>query len=505
MAVNRKPDIPLDRVPPQNVDAERSVLGAMLLNPDAVGSAVEILRDDASVFYVEAHQHIYHGIISLYRENTPIDSVTLVEQLTRDGRLEQSGNVSYVADLTNAVPTSANIEHYARIVLDTALMRRIISVCSLVAGEAYGYKGDVASLLDRAESHIMNIGESRQLNPVVKVSDLVEESVKRIEQIIKSRSGFTGLPTGFSKLDQLLSGMQPSDMIIMAARPSVGKTAFALNIASHVGLREKKNVLIFSLEMAKEQLVTRMLCMEGHINSRRLRDGFLASAEFPKLQTAAAKLHRASVYIDDTPNISVLELKSKARRHKQKHDNQLDLVIVDYLQLMRCPGVNEGRQAEIAEISRSIKGLARELSCPVIALSQLNREADKDDTGTPKLSQLRESGAIEQDADVVLMLWRPPAHKRGKGEEPDPEDRDNDKLIHVNIAKQRNGPTGKFDLFFDRDVQRFMDPASDDRAPRMKAGNAPSADFVDDSEGSVLDTNDEEEISFDDDDDAIPF
>ena len=462
-------------MPPQNIDAERSVLGAMLLNPEAVGTAIEILRENAAdIFYSEKHQHIYGAMVSLYRNDTPIDVVTLLEQLTRDGQLDSVGGPSYIADLSAAVPTSANIEYYARIVLDAAVLRRVISACTRLAGEAYGLPSDVNQLLDQAEQAIFAISETRQLNPIFKVVDLIPEAIDRIEAIIKSHTGYTGLPSGFHRLDELLSGFQKSDMIILAARPSVGKTAFALNIASNAAIREKKSVLVFSLEMSKEQLVQRLLCMEGQIDSKRLRTGFLAKSEFPKLQLAAGKLNAAPIYIDDTPNISILELRSKARRHAAQHG--VDLLIIDYLQLMRAPGRTESRQTEIAEISRSVKGIARELRVPVIALSQLSREAEKDDTGAPKLSHLRESGAIEQDADVVLMLSRPPAYKRGGGDDEE-EQPAHENLIHVNIAKQRNGPTGKLDLMFDRNIQRFKDPAQTGEAPSYAPPSAVGAPF----------------------------
>jgi replicative DNA helicase len=441
----------------------------MLLNPDAVGTAIEILKESAEdVFYAESHRHVYDAVVSLFRRNVPVDAVTLVQQLERESRLEAVGGASYVGELSGAVPTSANIEHYAKIVLDTAVLRRLISACTLVSGEAYSLPGDVNELLDRAEAAIFSIAESRQLNPIYKVADLLEDSIKRIENIIKSHTGYTGLPSGFHKLDELLSGFQPSDMIVIAARPSVGKTAFALNIASHAAIHDGKSVLLFSLEMSKEQLVQRLLCMEGRIDSKRLRTGFLAKDEFSKLIPAADKLSNAPIFIDDSPNIGVLELRSKARRHAATHG--LSLIIVDYLQLMSNPGRWENRQTEIAEISRSVKGIARELRIPVIALSQLSREAEKDDSGIPKLSHLRESGAIEQDADVVIMLARPPYHKRA-GSDDDDEDPSQDKLIHVTIAKQRNGPTGKLDLYFDRNLQRFLDPA----AGAMKAAAPPSS------------------------------
>lgn len=442
-----------DRVPPQSLDAERSVLGAMLLNTDAVGLAIEILREDAAgVFYAEAHQHIYNAMVALFRKNQPIDAVMLMEQLTRDNTLDAVGGAAYISDLSGAVPTSANVEYYARIVLDTAVLRRIISTCTRLAGEAYEHQEEVNALLDRAEAEIFKIAEVRQLAPIHKIGDLLPDSIHRIEHLIKSHTGITGLATGFGKLDELLSGLQASDMIILAARPSVGKTAFALNVAAHAAIQLEKSALIFSLEMSKEQLAQRLLCMEGRINTERLRKGFLAKQEFHKLIPAADRLSRARLFIDDTPSISALDVRSKARRHQAQHD--LDLIIIDYLQLMAGSRRAESRQVEISEISRSIKGLARELNIPVLALSQLSREADKDDSSKPRLSHLRESGAIEQDADVVLMLSRVPAHEADG----------NANLIKLDVAKQRNGPTGQCDLIFDRATQRFGDYAGGEMA-----------------------------------------
>lgn len=462
MATQKKSPTLFDRLPPSNLDAERSVLGCMLLNEDAVGAAIEILHDRPSeVFYSEAHQLVYGAILDLFRNRKPVDTVTLHEQLLRNGVLEQAGGVAYIAELVGVVPTSANVEYYARIVLDTAVLRRLISICTNVAAKAYDAPGDVNDLLDATEQEIFSIAEKRQINPIHKVSELLEPAIDRIEEIIKSRTGITGVPTGFAKLDEYTSGFQPSDMIVIAARPSVGKTAFALNVCAHTAIRQDKSVLLFSLEMSKEQLVQRLLCMEGQIDSRRLRTGFLAQSEFPKLTAAADKLSRASIFIDDTPNISVLDLRSKARRHAAAHG--VDLIIIDYLQLMSSARRAESRQVEIAEISRSIKGLARELQIPVVALSQLSREAEKDDTGMPKLAHLRESGAIEQDADVVIMLSRPPTHEREQ----------NPSLIILNLAKQRNGPTGKFELLFERHIQQFRNLTGDTSAPPPAAYNGP--------------------------------
>ncbi|MDP7638280.1 MAG: replicative DNA helicase [Candidatus Hydrogenedentes bacterium] len=444
MAVQRSESVAFDRTPPQNLDAERSVLGSMLINSDAVGPAIEILQSKASdAFYSGAHQKIYDAAIQLFGESKPVDYVTIVEQLSRNKTLEDAGGATYVSGLSAAVPISANVEHYAHIVLEASILRRLISACTRVAGDAYSAAGDANLLLDQAESEIFSIAEKRQLNPVYKVGDLLTDGIKRIEKMIEAKTGITGIATGFTKLDEMTSGLQPSDMVVLAARPSVGKTALALNIASHAAVGDGKNVLLFSLEMSKEQLVQRLLCMEGNIDSQRLRTGFLATKEFSKLQQAADKLDTAPIFIDDTANISVLDLRSKARRHAAQHG--LDMVVIDYLQLMSSSRRVESRQVEISEISRSIKGIARELSVPVMALSQLSREAEKDDTGSPKLLHLRESGAIEQDADVVLMLSRPSAH----------EQEQNRNLIKLDIAKQRNGPTGNMELLFDRNVQRF--------------------------------------------------
>ncbi len=432
-----------DRTPPQSTEAERSVLGAMLLNPDAVAAAVEILGEDLDTFYVEAHRHIYEAVLELFRRNTPVDPTTLVEQLNRLEALDAAGGPAYIADLAGAVPTSANVEYYARIVLEAALLRRLITACTQVVGEAYHAEGDVDALLDKAEAQIFAIAERKHFNPIYKVSTLLQEGIQRIETQLKSSSGITGVPTGIEELDNLLSGFQSSDMIVLGARPSVGKTAFALNIAAHVASHLNRGVLIFTIEMSKEQLVQRLLCMVGHVDSQRLRTGFLARNEFPKIQQAADVLSRAPIYIDESPSMTALELRSKARRHAARYP--VDLIIIDYLQLMTTGRSAENRQVEIAEISRAIKGLARELRVPVLALSQLSREAEKDESGIPKLSHLRESGAIEQDADVVLILQR----LREKG------DQHHDNIIRIHVSKQRNGPTGYVDLVFEKNYQRF--------------------------------------------------
>ena len=466
MATRRKPQAEFDRVPPYDEDAERAVLGSMLLNPDMVGTAIEILRGEPSeIFYFPAHQYIYEAVLSLHRKAKPIDGMLLKEQLLADRHLDDVGGIAYVADLSSVVPTSANMEHYARIVSEKSILRRLITSCTHIVGEAYDSHDDVQELLDRAEGDLFRIADQRQVNPIVSISELVEESVTRFEKEIFSDTPITGLATGFDDLDKMTHGLQPSDMIVLAARPSVGKTALALNIARNAAVNHGKKILIFSLEMSKAQLMRRLICTQGKINLRRLQEGYLARDEFPKIQAAAAALHGKPIFIEDSSNITIMDLRAKARRQMAKIG--CDLIIIDYIQLMSGTSRAENRQTEIADISRSIKGLARELNVPVLALSQLNREAERDESGRPRLSHLRESGAIEQDADVVLMLYRPPAHESENA----PDE------IKLDLSKQRNGPTGNIDLIFQKDIQRFRNggvgaspqdppPSHRDEAPR---------------------------------------
>jgi len=455
-AVSAAPARLFDREPPHNIEAERSVLGAILINPQAIGPAIEILGENSpETFYVPAHQLIFDAAVALYKRNTPADLVTVMEELTRRGALEAAGGVTAVADLTGAAPTSANIEYYAKIVQDAALTRRLIATCAVVTAQAYDGGLDVDELLENAEQEVFKLNERRISNPVYAVKDLVDENAKQLIRRIRERDSITGLPTGFHELDKMLSGLQPSDMIVLAARPSVGKTAFALNIAAHAAVEAKvkdgrNGVLLFTLEMSKEQFMYRLLCMVGGVDMNRVRDGYLAEAEIPKVAQAAGMLERAEIYIDETVGLTPMEMRSRARRHAAQHPG-LGLIIIDYMQLMHTGGRSENRQTEIAEISRAIKGLARELHVPVMALSQLSREAEKNDQGLPQLSHLRESGSIEQDADVVLMLSRPPAKDREEKKD----------VVVVNISKQRNGPTGQVELLFRKHMQKFL--SLDDR------------------------------------------
>ncbi|NIA14745.1 MAG: replicative DNA helicase [Nitrospiraceae bacterium] len=454
----------------------------MLLNREAVGIAIEVLGEDpADMFYVEAHRFIYAAAVGLYRRNAPVDELTLFQQLAADGHANDFGGASYLAELTGSVPTSANVEYYAKFVLDTAILRKLIQSCSQIVGAAYEHLGEAGELLDNAESAIFSIAQSREVNPIAKVGELITDAVERIQALIDSHTGISGLPTGYDRLDKMLSGLQPSDMVVLAARPSIGKTALALNIARHAAIDNGKGVLMFSLEMSKEQLTQRLLCMEGRINSAWLREGFQARDSMEKVTAAAGRVYPAPIYIDDTANVTMLEIRSKARRLIAQHD--VSLIIIDYLQLMSGSSGSrraENRQVEISEISRGIKVLARELHVPVLALSQLSREAERDDKGVPKLSHLRESGSIEQDADVVLMLYKPPAHRRqSEGDEPGDEN-----LIKLSIAKQRNGPTGTIDLLFLRDMQRFENPVEGPIAEdAAMTGTYPGDDDYDDYGG----------------------
>jgi len=437
-----------ERIPPHDEDAERAVLGSILLNPDTVGTAIEILQGQPDeIFYFPAHQYIYGAILALYRKAKPIDAMLLKEQLLADGHLDDAGGVVGLSDLSNAVPTSANIEHYATIVSEKSTLRRLIDSCAHITQEAFASCDDTQGLLDRAESNLFRIADQRQTSPVIAIRDLADESVARFEKEIFSDSPITGLPTGLDDLDKMTHGFQAADMIVLAARPSIGKTALALNIALHTAASHNNKVVIFSLEMSRAQLMYRLVCAHGEINLRRLQDGYFAKNEFPKVESAAAALKEVPIFIDDSPSINVLDLRAKARRHVVNHG--CDLIIVDYLQLMSGDRQRESRQSEIAEISRRIKGLARELQIPILALSQLNREVERDEGGRPRLSHLRESGAIEQDADVVLMLYRPPA---SEGENtPD--------KIYLDLSKQRNGPTGRITLMFEKHIQRFRNAA----------------------------------------------
>ncbi len=431
------------RTPPQNIEAEQAVLGAMLIKPEAITETQEILSADD--FYREAHRIVYGAMEELFLHHDAVDLVTLTEQLRKTDQLDKVGGVRFVTALANSVPTAANVVYHARIVKEKAELRRLIDAATEIAGKAYEDSDDVENVMDEAEKKILAIAANQMKGTFEPISDILIHAIERAEELYENQGGLTGISTGFKDLDQLTSGLQPSDLVLVAARPSMGKTAFTLNIASYAALHES-SVAFFSLEMSKEQLVQRMLCSEGGIDSQRLRTGQLADEEWDQLIATADRLSRAKIYIDDTPGITIMELRSKARRLKAEHG--LDLVIIDYLQLMqgRASRNGDNRQQEISEISRSLKALARELKVPVVALSQLSRSVESRQVKKPMLSDLRESGSLEQDADIVMFLYREDYYD---------QDTENKNITDVIIAKHRNGPIDTVKLFFHKEFTRF--------------------------------------------------
>ena len=436
----------IERVPPQNIEAEQAVLGAMLIEKEAIARVTELLK--GGDFYREAHRLIFEAMLDLYNRNEAVDMITVIELLKREDNLDKVGGIAYVTSLANSVPTAANVHYHAKIVEEKALLRQLIQTSTKIA--ALGYEGseEVSQIVDQAEKMILEVSNRRIGGDFTPIKSIVLDAFGKIEQLYESRGGITGLATGFKDLDRLTSGLQKSDLILVAARPSMGKTAFTLNIASNVAIREKKAVAFFSLEMSKEQLVQRMLCAEASIDSQKLRIGELEDDDWTKLINAADRLSGAPIFIDDTAGISVLEMRSKARRLKVEHD--LSLIIIDYLQLMQGSGGKggENRQQEISEISRSLKGLARELGVPVVALSQLSRSVESRQVKKPMLSDLRESGSLEQDADIVAFLYREDYYN------PDTE---NKNITEIIVAKHRNGPVDSVQLFFHKQFTRFAD------------------------------------------------
>ena len=438
----------LDRIPPQSVEAEQSVLGAMLIEKEAIMKVIEILKPED--FYRESHRVIYQAALSLANRSEAVDIITITEQLRKDDKLEAVGGISYVTSLANAIPTAANVGHHARIVEEKALLRGLITTATHIAGMGYDANEEVEQILDQAEKMIMGVSGRKAGPGFTPIREIISKAMTKIEELYQSKGGITGLPTGFKDLDRLTSGLQPSDLILVAARPSMGKTAFTLNIAQHVALREKKAVAFFSLEMSKEQLVQRMICAEAAIDSAKLRIGDLADSDWPKLVNACNRLYEAPLFIDDTAGITAAQMRSKARRLKIEHG--LRLIVIDYLQLMQGSGGknSENRQQEISEISRSLKALARELNVPIIALSQLSRSVESRQSKKPMLSDLRESGSLEQDADIVSFLYREDYYN--------PET-DNKNITEVIVAKHRNGPVDTVRLFFHKQFTRFSDLA----------------------------------------------
>ncbi|HEX6573478.1 MAG TPA: replicative DNA helicase [Gemmatimonadaceae bacterium] len=438
-----------ERRPPYSEDAEQAVLSAMLMDRDAVDRVNEIVDD--TMFFREGNRRIYRAMVTLSERGDVIDPLTLSEELQRRNELQSSGGKDYIAFLVDAVPTSANVEYHARIVREKALRRRLIEVSTQIVSEAFESSAPAGELLDAAEHKIFEVNQSRGNEGFTRIKELLWPTMENIEKLQRGGEAITGVPSGFKDLDELTAGFQPSDLIIVAARPSMGKTAFVLNIAQNAALDKNVPVAVFSLEMSKESLVQRLLTSEGRVDAQRLRKGKLHDDEFVRLGRAAGMLSHAPIWIDDTPGISLLEMRSKARRLKT--DNDIGLVVVDYLQLMTGPSNQESRQQEISYISRSLKALARELKVPVLALSQLSR-APEQRTGEnkrPQLSDLRESGAIEQDADLVMFIYRQEMYDG-------PVDKDGNSLegrAEIIVGKQRNGPTGFVNLFFNKTYTRF--------------------------------------------------
>lgn len=432
----------MDRIPPQNLEAEVAVLGSMMLEKDAIGLCIEKLSGDN--FYSDIHRKIFTNIVCLYDENKPVDILTLTDRLKNQNELELVGGASYLASILNSIPSAANVEHYVEIIHEKSILRKLIETSTEVITQCYDSPDDVREILDTAERRIFDITQRRGGDGVVPFRELIKDSVEQVEKLFQYKRLVTGIATGFSDFDRITSGLHASDFIVFAARPSMGKTSLALNIAEYVALEEKLPVAVFSLEMSKSQLVLRMLCSQSRVNMHRVRTGFLGENDFQNIVASASKLATAPVFVDDTPGVTIMELRAKARRLKAKYD--IKLMIVDYIQLMQSAARrSENRQQEIADISRAFKGLARELNIPVIVISQLNRAVEGRQDHRPQLSDLRESGAIEQDADMVVLLLRKEYY----------DSEDSPGIADVIVAKQRNGPTGDIKMRFFNEYAKF--------------------------------------------------
>ncbi|MHB1002149.1 MAG: replicative DNA helicase [Armatimonadota bacterium] len=444
----------LSKIPPQNMEAEQSTLGSMMIDGNALEKGVEILKPED--FYREAHQTIFDSLMSLAERNEPVDIITVQEELRNNGRLDSIGGTEYLMALIDAVPTAANIEYYAHIVEEKALLRRLIDACTQINGWCHGQVDEADSLVDQAERLIFQISQKRMGDYFTPLSILAHEAFERIETQYKDKRDVSGQTTGFKDLDKITSGLQSSDFIIVAARPSMGKTAFVLDIARHIAVQEKKPVALFSLEMSKEQLAVRLICSQSKVDAQRLRSGYIQNDEWVKLADGVGKLYAAPIFIDDNTGTTSLQMRAKCRRLKAEHG--LSLIVIDYLQLMSGSRRTENRVQEIGEIARSLKGLARELNVPVIALSQLSRSVEQRPDKRPMLSDLRESGSIEAEADVVAFIYRDAYYKQKEiilDDEGSPVDLMTgqdalkiDNTAEIIIGKQRNGPTGLIKLAF---------------------------------------------------------
>lgn len=434
-----------DRTPPHNIEAEQAVLGAVFLEPEALARATEFLVPED--FYRASHQRIFNAMVSLTDKGEPIDLVTVTSELADANILEEVGGVSYLSDLAGSVPTAANIEYYSKIVDEKSLLRRLIRTATDIVTSGYSNDDEVEDVLNDAEKNILDVSQRKRSGAFQNIKDVLIDVYDNIEQLHHHKAQVTGVASGYRDLDQITSGFQRNDLIIIAARPSVGKTAFALNIAQNVAIHAEENVAIFSLEMGAEQLVSRMLCAEGNIDAQRLRTGRLEAEDWGKLTMAMGSLSNAGIYIDDTPGIRVSDIRSKCRRLKQ--ENGLGMILIDYLQLIQgSANSRENRQQEVSEISRSLKALARELNVPLIALSQLSRGVESRQDKRPMMSDLRESGSIEQDADIVGFLYRDDYYD---------QESEKQNIIEIIISKQRNGPVGTVELAFVKEYNKFVD------------------------------------------------
>jgi replicative DNA helicase len=452
-------DMPkIDRLPPNSIEAEQGVLGCVLLSPnDCLGECIEKLKPGHKVFYDLRHQTLFQALVEMYDEKQAIDLITLQQWLKNKQQIEGAGGLGYISGLSDAVPSAANLQYYLDIVLEKYLLRRVVQTCTEIAGRVFDYEGEVDSLLDEVERDILRISEDRVSGANLSIKELVNRAITKIEEFHQNQGMLTGVATGFIDFDKMTTGLHEGEMIVVAARPSVGKTSLAMNIVEHVALDLKTPVGVFSLEMTADQLILRMLCSRSRVNLRDIRDGFLAERDFPKLTGAAGKMAGAPLFVDDTGGLSILQLRARARRMWQQYG--IKLFVIDYLQLLHSTSRrSENRQQEIAEISGGIKALAKELNVPIIVLSQLNRELEKRGPGErPRLSDLRESGAIEQDADLVGLLYRDTKNKDG---EEDPGELEQEAIpVKLFIAKQRNGPTGDVDLTFLKSYTRFESAA----------------------------------------------
>jgi len=436
----------LDKVPPHNLEAEQSLLGSMLISQEAIPDVVEKVKP--ADFYRGSHQRVCEAILSLYTKGEPADPITVANELKTKGLLEQVGGKSYLHTLINVVPTAANVKYYAEIVEKNAVLRSLISTATEIASMGYEGSDDIGLLIDTAESLIFSVSKKRISEKFVCIKDLLTETFEQIEKFYGKGASITGLPTGFTDLDEKLSGLHPSDLIIIAGRPSMGKTSLVLSITQHIAVNEKIPVAIFSLEMSRQQLAQRLMCSEARVDAQRLRTGNLGEDDWRELSNGVGRLAEAPIFIDDTPSITAMEVRAKSRRLMTKH--KLGLIVVDYLQLMQSRGRSENRQQEISEISRSLKILGRELNVPVIAVSQLSRAVEQRTDKRPLLSDLRESGAIEQDADLVMFIYRDDYYNK---------DSDEKGIAEVIVSKHRNGPTGTVRLAFLEHYTKFANLA----------------------------------------------